>query len=606
MKHVAALLLFSLLAFPLIPAEAGSTDDSFSPRVREILQRRLKETGVAESLVAGGEPVYARMALPEFYRRRLYHPAWSWRGQSTVAVTDLLTQIREAAAEGLVPEHYHLPAIEALLAQLAWKQPGGRQSAALLADLDLLLTDAFLALGSHFLGGRIDPATIDPEWHARSRRGDPVQVLEHALRTGSVGAALRGLLPPQPEYAGLRRALVDYRLLAAAGGWPTVPEGRKLRRGDVGARVSALRSRLAVTGEVAEGTGGIFDRTLEEGVRRFQLRHGLEDDGVVGRATLAALNVPASERVRQIEVNLERWRWLPQNLGERFVLVNIADFTLTLIDQGEAVMDMRVVVGRPIRHTPVFSDRITYLVLNPSWQVPDMIAVKDILPQMRQDGSYLEKMGIKVFQGWGAKAREIDPGAIDWQRMTPENFPYRLRQEPGPLNALGRIKFMLPNDHDIYLHDTPARELFRKEERTFSSGCIRIEKPLELAEYLLQGTSVGNRPALEAALIRDRNTAIALPKPIPVHLLYWTSWVDRQGKVHFRHDIYGRDETLRLALDQPPQAVERIAPPWRHPDALVDSQRRPRALSPPRAARPVIPPSRPAPPTYFSSHRFPI
>jgi murein L,D-transpeptidase YcbB/YkuD len=320
---------------------------------------------------------------------------------------------------------------------------------------------------------------------------------------------------------------------------------------------------LAVTGELAvTDESDLFDEALEEAVRRFQASHGLESDGAVGRGTLAALNVTAAQRVRQIEVNLERWRWLPQKLGDRYVLVNIAAFHLYVVEGGSSILDMRVVVGRPVRRTPVFSDRMTYLVFNPYWEIPELIAVQDIVPQVRRDLSYLAQMGIKVYQGWGAKAREIDPATINWATEWavpgPKKFPYRLRQEPGPSNALGRIKFMLPNDHDVYLHDTPARNLFRKEARTFSSGCIRIEKPLELAEYLLQNTPLAAREALEAALASDHNRIVSLPSPLPVHLLYWTSWVDTEGVTHFRQDIYGRDEPLRLALDQPPPAAEQM------------------------------------------------
>jgi L,D-transpeptidase YcbB len=271
----------------------------------------------------------------------------------------------------------------------------------------------------------------------------------------------------------------------------------------------------------------------------------------VGRDTLAALNVPTVERVRQLEVNLERWRWLPAELGRRYVLVNIASYQLSVVEENETVLDMRVVVGRPYRRTPVFSDRIRYLVLNPDWQVPDVIARKDIVPQLRKDPAYIERMRFAVLKGWGAQTQEIQPASINWRRINAERFPYRLRQAPGPNNALGRIRFMFPNSHNIYLHDSPARELFRKDSRSFSSGCIRVEKPLELAAYLLRGTSLGNLSELQAELAAGQTRTVPLPEAVPVHLLYWTAWMDGEGVLHFRPDIYGRDLTLRQALEQP-------------------------------------------------------
>jgi murein L,D-transpeptidase YcbB/YkuD len=262
--------------------------------------------------------------------------------------------------------------------------------------------------------------------------------------------------------------------------------------------------------------------------------------------------VPVEERVRQIEVNLERWRWLPEDLGQRYILVNIANFELEVVEKSKPVMIMQVVVGKPYWRTPVFSDRMTYLVLSPYWHIPPSIAVKDKLPLIRKDHTYLATYDIKVFQGWGAETREIDPQTIDWSKVTAKDFNYRLRQEPGPLNALGRVKFMFPNKFNVYLHDTPSRELFGKTVRTFSSGCIRIEKPIELAEYLLGGDAKWTRENILAAIDRRVEQTVRLPEPMPVHLLYWTAWSDEEGSIQFRGDIYGRDQLLDKALREKP------------------------------------------------------
>jgi L,D-transpeptidase YcbB len=255
-------------------------------------------------------------------------------------------------------------------------------------------------------------------------------------------------------------------------------------------------------------------------------------------------------RVRQIELNMERWRWLPQTLGERYVLVNIANFALDVVEHGQSVLAMRAVVGRPARQTPFFSADMTYLVLSPHWYVPPTIAIQDKLPLIRRNPAYVARQNFKLFRhGAGGMAR-VDPRSVDWSSVGARNFPYQLRQEPGPQNALGRVKFMLPNPHDVYLHDIPSRELFAKTERAFSSGCIRLEKPLELAQYLLRDDPRWSQQKILASIKRGTEQVVQLPISIPVHLLYWTAWVNEDGVVHFRKDIYERDKVLDEALQK--------------------------------------------------------
>ena len=302
----------------------------------------------------------------------------------------------------------------------------------------------------------------------------------------------------------------------------------------------------------------LFDEALEKAVKRFQQRHGLTADGAAGAATRAELNVSADRRVDQLELNLERWRWLPQDLGRRHILVNIPAFELEVLEEDAAVLAMRVVVGVPDsgQHTPVFSDTMRYLVLNPYWQVPDDIARKDLLAHVQRDSTYLTQQKIRVFKGWGPEAKEVDPATVEWSAITADNFPYRLRQDPGPINSLGRIKFMFPNKFNVYLHDTPSRPLFGRTRRDFSHGCIRIQKPIELALYLLRKDSRWNREALLGALDEVVDRTVPLPEPIPIHLLYWTAWADENGTIEFRRDIYGRDAPLLEALRAPAHAKE--------------------------------------------------
>jgi murein L,D-transpeptidase YcbB/YkuD len=532
--------------------------DSPTELIAEQIRTRIEAAGVVTELRAGGDPVYASQELPGFYVRRLYRPVWSDKHGLTSQVIDLVNALRRADLDGLRSEDYHLTAISTLLIAVRGDiRNGGVIVPDRWAELDLLLTDAFLVYGSHLLAGRVNPETLKPEWVANRRGADFGAVLEDALASGDVAGTLAALEPPQRGFQRLRKALIYYRAVAARGGWPTVPDGPKLRRGDYGLPVAALHERLRLGGDLAVVEmmdPNMFDEALEQALKRFQARYGLKADGVVDKATRNELNVSAEHRVEQLEVNLERWRWLPKDLGRRHIIVNIAAFELDVVEEDEVVMAMRVVVGRPYQHTPVFSETMRYLVLNPYWHVPHDIAVKDVLPHVKRDFSYLTRQEMQMFQGWGPDAREIDPATVDWSTITSASFPFRLSQNPGLINALGRIKFMFLNKFNVYLHDTPARLMFDEMQRDFSHGCIRIQKPLELALYLLRKDPKWNREALLRALNIEKDRCVPLPEPIPIHLLYWTAWADEDGTIEFRRDIYGQDAPLLAAMQTPSPA----------------------------------------------------
>jgi len=519
--------------------------------VAERIRTRIEDAGIVAELRVGGEPVYASVALPSFYERRLYRAAWSDAKGLTPLADDLVRALRRADLEGLRSQDYHLAGIETALASLrADDQRGPEPAPDRWAELDLLLTDAFLVYGAHLLSGRVDPETLRPEWVAHPRTNDIAAVLETTLAAGNIRAALEALVPQQYGYRRLREALARYRAVAAAGGWPAIPEGPA---------VATLRARLRLEDglvPIADQGADLFDDTLAEALRRFQRRHGLPATGVVNAATRAELNVAVERRVEQLELNLERWRWLPRDLGRRHILVNIAAFELEVVDDEAVVLTMRVVVGRMLNRTPVLSDTMRYLVLNPYWHVPRSIAKGELLPKVRRDPSYLTRYNVRVITAWGSDAREIDPTTVNWGAVTPSTFPYLLRQDPGPLNALGRVKFMFLNKYNIYLHDTPSRPLFDESQRDFSHGCIRVEQPIALAVYLLNDAR-WSREAVVEALDVAMDRAVPLPVPIPIHLLYWTAWADGDGTIQFRRDIHERDAPLWLAL--------RAAPPS-HPD----------------------------------------
>lgn len=355
-----------------------------------------------------------------------------------------------------------------------------------------------------------------------------------------------------PEARRLLAALDDLRRIADAGGWPRVPEGGPLRPGDASVRIPELRDRLLASGDLLEPRASLgdpfYDPELEAAVRRFQRRHGLAADGVLGKRTLAALNVPVERRIDQVRANLERWRWLPADLGEHHLWVNIAGFELDEARGGRITYSARVIVGRRYTKTPVFSSEVTHLVLNPCWSVPPGIARREILPAVKEDPSYLAREGFDVLPA-GGPAVPVDPATIDWSELSAANLPYVFRQRPGPANSLGRIKFVFPNPYDVYLHDTPARSLFEHEVRAFSHGCIRLENPLELADRLLAGDPAWTPERLRAEITSGRQQTVPLPAPVPIHVVYFTAWVDGAGTLHLRNDVYGRDAAVLDALD---------------------------------------------------------
>ncbi len=528
--------------------------------LREQLRHRLEVQHEPGRLAVGEWALYAAPVLQTLYERRGWEPIWfDSRGRPLPLQRGLLDAIDLAARHGLEPEHYHRAA---LTGHLETPQRAGRRrpDRGALVDFELLASDALLALGHDLVHGRVDPETIDPGWMMQRELPDLLRRLAELRAEERIDLVriFESLAPRYPEYRALMESLSLQRALAADADWQPIEDGPLIHPGDSDPRLSDIRRRLDVLGDRSDHPMSVefrlpddYDDRLEAGVRAFQRRHGLEVDGVIGSDTLAALNASPNDRVDQLRANLERWRWLPRDLGEEYVLVNIAGFSMSVWHDDEPVLTRRVVVGTPFRRTPVFTGNMTYLVLNPSWEVPHKLASQDQLPRIRADVDYLERMGFAVLQGWGKEEQRIDPSSVDWQALSAGNFPFRLRQSPGPENALGSVKFMFPNHHSVYLHDTPARGLFAREERAFSSGCIRVEDPEGLTRWLLaERASIMTEEQLGEILESGRETTVRLDRPLPVHLLYWTAWLDDQGLVQYRRDIYKRDALLVEALNK--------------------------------------------------------
>ena len=532
------LITFMLLALsPASFADAEDERDALRDEVEQLLQYGRLSIGNAD--IASGE------LLSEVYERRGYEPAWNDEDQ----IAELVSAIKATARDGLDPSDYHLNRV--LDVQSAFGVDRNNTPAEI-ADADLILTDSLIRLGYHQRFGKVNPYSLDPNWNFR--RGlngmDPATAIQEAIDAESLVEYMHTLFPRGWVYTQLRDGLAHYREIAANGGWPQIPDGPTLRPGAADPRLSTLMRRLAVTGDMDNmqtfAPVTEYDEVLQTGVRHFQERHGLDADAIIGPATIEALNVTAEQRVLQLEINLERARWVLDDIADDFILVNIAGFRAYLMHDREIAWQTKVQVGTTYHQSPVFRDEMKYVVFNPTWTVPYSIASKEMLPHLQSDPEYYLKRDFDLKDRGG---NLIDPTTVDWSSVSRHNFSYTLVQRPGPSNALGRVKFMFPNKHAVYLHDTPSKYLFGQAERAFSHGCIRVEHPYEFAELLL-GPG-WDQDKIAATLDSKETKTVLLPKPLPVLLMYWTAIVSQDGEVFFYNDVYERDQNIADALDEP-------------------------------------------------------
>jgi L,D-transpeptidase YcbB len=519
---------------------------SVSP-VSIILKNQMLNSKDPIIVMVGGNQTQLSGQISKFYELQNFQPVWTDNSMVLPQANTFIKIIEDAENEGLQPSDYHLKDINIMLNEI--KSSKDSVDPHTLAKFDLLLTDAFILYVSHLINGRIQPQGVDLTWLKNHNKVDFRKIMNLGLGSNQFQSTISKY--ENPRYIRLRTALINYKIIQANGGWPLVPSGSKIEKGHRGERIRLLRKRLLVSGDLnVESTDNsdIFDEKVESAIRKFQHRHGLAQDGIVGPYTFTELNVPVENRIEQIKINMERYRWLPRNIGSRYIQVNIPSFHLDVIQNGNTVLTMPVVVGKPYWNTPLFSADMTYIILNPYWNIPRSIALEETLPKIHADEEYLAKQDIRVFQGWTDDSTEIDPSTIDWSRVGNHNLKYRFRQNPGPYNPLGLIKFMLPNDYNVYLHDTSKKSLFKKQRRDFSHGCIRVENPIGLAEYVLSTEPGWTKERIESKIRKGKSQSIILPAPLPVYLVYFTAWVDDQGDIQFRHDVYGRDEALYQSL----------------------------------------------------------
>jgi murein L,D-transpeptidase YcbB/YkuD len=485
----------------------------------------------------------------QFYEKREFAPAWIRNNAGPRSKMEALTKaLHEADKEGLDPELYGFSALEKRRQEASegfLSQKGFDPTEA--GTLEVWLTYLYMKYASDLADGLSDLARADRSWQIKPENIDPLAHLEQALEKNRIVESLHELTPQDTEYRNLRQVLADYKTQASRGGWPKVPANLRLKPGQKSPQLRTLAQRLEATGDFkgslpGEGQTALYDEPLQEAVKRFQRRHGLKDDAIVNPAVIAEMNVPIEQRIDLIELNLERWRWLPREPGSRYMLVNIPEMRLEVRENGKVPLSMRVIVGKKDTPTPIFNDEMTHIVFSPYWNVPPGIAKGETLPSLMNDPGFLTRNNMEVVDKAG---RTIEPSSIDW--MDPSSF--RFRQRPGSSNALGLVKFMFPNQYDVYLHDTPADSLFGRAARLFSHGCIRVEQPEALAAYVLRDQPEWTQERIREAMHAGEERTVKLRTSIPVFIGYWTARVAPDGLVQFRHDVYGVDSRLNAMLE---------------------------------------------------------
>jgi murein L,D-transpeptidase YcbB/YkuD len=534
-----------LAAAPLFAQSAQDHSPSLSPVSPAAIRALLDGRGSPQPLCATSEGRAIWTAVQAFYAERGDEPAWFEGSALTPAGQRLVAALRASTDEGLDPLRYEPVMLAGGAPRVLRASVAGDSLEVQASALEVGLTAALGRFAADLGQGRVDPSRVTVLWRLRPRGFDVLPVLLQAAASGRPDAVLDSIRPAHPQYAALREALRHYAALAASeSDLPPMPAVR-VRLGAKGPAVRALRARLAFWGDL-DGTaraGDVFDRVTADAVRRFQTRHGLTADGVVSPETLAALNVPARDRLRQIVLNLERWRWQDRPVTGRHVLVNIPTFELHAYDGGALALSMRVITGKADTPTPVFDQPMTSVVFSPYWNVPTNIALDETLPAVRRDRGHLRRANLEVLRG----DEVVDPARIDWKRASDISF----RQRPGPGNSLGLVKFNIANPFNVYLHDTPNDSLFRSARRTMSHGCVRLEKPEALARWVLAGMPGWTPARIAAAMRAGRESAVRLADPIPVSIGYFTAWVDPDGAVQFRPDVYRHDAAQAPLMDLP-------------------------------------------------------
>ena len=540
MKRITFLFVFTILVFPSFAYHAQNTDEG---SIQESIRGYISQLEGSGTIKLGKQKIIRNPVITKLYKGEDYQPVWDNTNRK-----DLIKVLDDAYFEGLNPGDYHIDFIKEHDEKLAG---GVRLTMDEYAIADIVMTNAVLTYAFHMIQGKVHPTELDPNWNYSMRPlPDSVEFrLMDRLQTQSLKEGVANIRSELPIYSEFRRWFIQYDSIQKAGGdiQPIAYPGAPLRLGDSSAAVGALRSHMTIYGYSFNALGNEkFDEELETVIIDFQLLNQLDGDGICGKQTYKALNFSIDERLDIIRVNMERCRWINNDLPREFLLVNIADYHLYIFRDRQIDYECRVVVGKEFHETPVFTSDIKYVVFNPTWTVPYSIASKEILPKLKKDPNYLQNRNMTLLRG----KEVVNPSTIDFNQYSKKNFPYTIRQEPGTNNALGLVKFIFPNKYAVYLHDTPSKSYFEKTDRAFSHGCVRVKDPLILAEQLLGDKGYDNDKI--ADVIKSSKTQnVYLTKPMTVMLMYWTCHDnDIDGKMSFYRDVYGRDKKVLSELNK--------------------------------------------------------
>ncbi len=562
-RHLA--ILFALLLMMGCNNKSGDGKN----KVKELFSKELEQTNTDSLFIRSyisKVPAFNENAdlMYLFYGDRDYKLAWFKENKLVPQTEKFLSAIDKANQEGLDPKRYKVIDIEGMIKRYEGMSSSDSARLQLQQEIDVALTASYFHYASDFYRGRINPKNVEQvDWNVKNNKIKLHKALQTILQERESTYPYYEFEALHAGYTNLRSALQKYRAIQQKGGWPKVELGKlkSLKKGDSSEVVITLRKRLNPEQpiNVQDPKMRMYDAALEQQVKKFQQLHGLKQDGIVGGNTLKTMNISIDDRIEQIIINMERWRWIPKrmvpkSLDQKYIWVNIPEYMLYIYEDPDGnpdaerkykqVMSMRVVVGKEMSSTPIFSDKLESVVMAPYWNVPNSIVENEIKSHMLTNPYWLDTQDMEIVTK-EKEPKPIDPLSIDWASVTEKNFPYMVRQRPGPKNSLGSLKFLFPNEYAIYLHDTPADGLFNQNQRGFSHGCVRLEKPVELAKYLLRDMPEWNESRIRETIDSNQETWVTLPKKVQVYLVYFTSWVDDNGDVHFREDIYGHDKKLK-------------------------------------------------------------
>ncbi len=519
----------------------GKSSEIEQEEVREYITAWLDTISIDAYVLDPGlqESVYKE--LRRFYNFNRYQLAWSTMDAPNADSKALLNALAEAGEHGLTPDDYRLRKLAYDVQQVYSRRK--RVNLLEVIQLDMDMSMSYLLYAHHLFNGRINPNDLGGTWHNDAKHAELAQYMSGK----SVSQVLSMVQPNVPEYRELQEKLVTYRSIAENGGWPTLPPSSLLKQGDEGQDVYILRRRLDKTGDLgrslakSSGNSYYFDSELAEAVRNFQKRHGIKPDGIVSQETVREMNRPVQERIEQIKVNLERIRWMPRELGSDYVLINVPGFLLSYVRGGRLQEKMKVIVGNSFSATPIVHADMSYIMFSPSWNVPGPVFIRQLMPEVREDPDYLKKNGYELYASVADLGKKtLDPAQVNWDNFV-EDYPhFKVVQKPGPGNEQGRVKFVMPNNYNIFLSDAASPSMFEETKRDFNYRCISVEKPVELAEMLLSSRK-WREDDIKKSMSQEVPVKASLPRKIPVYITYRTCWVDEEGTLNFRADIYGFD-----------------------------------------------------------------